>query len=48
MKVFISFSTQDRTTAASLYRDLRSAGAEAFQFGESETVGAPGWPQIAA
>jgi hypothetical protein len=42
MKVFISCSTDDCATAASLYRDLREAGADACQFGESETVGSPG------
>jgi hypothetical protein len=46
MKVFISYSTKDRPTAASLFRDLRAAGAEAFQFGRSETLGTPAWGEI--
>jgi TIR domain len=35
MKVFISYSKYDRSTAESLYRDLRAAGAEPFEFGTS-------------
>jgi hypothetical protein len=46
MKIFISYSTKDRSTAAALYRDLRKGGAAAFQFGKSETAGKPAWDQI--
>ena len=46
MKVFISYSTKDRPTAAALYRDLRQGGATAFQFEQSETAGTPAWNQI--
>lgn len=46
MKIFISFSTDDRETAVSLYGDLSGAGAEVFRFGESETIGTPTWPEI--
>jgi hypothetical protein len=46
MNVFISYSTKDRSTAAALYRDLRSGGATAFQFEQSETAGTPAWNQI--
>jgi hypothetical protein len=35
MKVFISYSKYDRSTAESLYRDLRAVGAEPFEFGTS-------------
>lgn len=45
-RIFISYSTKDRRRAASLYADLRKAGAAAFQFGESETAGKPAWEQI--
>jgi hypothetical protein len=46
MNVFISYSTKDQATAAALYRDLRSGGATAFQFEQSETAGTPAWNQI--
>jgi TIR domain-containing protein len=46
MKIFISYSTKDRATAAALYRDLRKGGATAFQFEQSETAGTPAWNQI--
>src|SRR4029453_8903318 len=45
-RIFISYSTKDRRRGASLYADLRKAGAAAFQFGESETAGKPAWEEI--
>jgi len=46
VKVFISYSTEDGSTAASLFDDLHAAGAETFRFGVSETVGTPSWGEI--
>lgn len=46
LKVFISFSTEDRLTAYALYKDLSKAGAEVFQFEETATPGMPAWDEV--
>lgn len=46
MKVFVSYSTEDRKTAARVYTDLTTAGADVFQYGRSEKVGKPSWEQV--
>ncbi len=44
-KIFISYSTQDHETAASLYSDLTKAGADVFQFQKSATPGQAAWDE---
>jgi hypothetical protein len=46
MKVFISFATEDASTAESLFADIHRAGADVFKWGRTEEVGKPTWPQI--
>src|SRR5262245_37623749 len=46
MKVFISYSTEDRKSAESLFDDVAAAGATVFQFGRTETFGRPSWEQV--
>src|SRR5262245_25310407 len=46
MKVFISYSTEDRKSAESLFDDVAAAGDTVFQFGRTETFGKPSWEQV--
>jgi hypothetical protein len=46
MKVFISYSTEDKPTAESLYSDISGTGAEVFEYGRSETIGKLSWEEI--
>lgn len=48
MKVFISFATEDRSTAEAVYDDVAATGADVFQYGRSETAGKPTWEEILA
>ncbi|ODS31757.1 MAG: TIR domain protein [Candidatus Scalindua rubra] len=45
-KVFISYSTTDRSIAEALYKDLLDAGAEVFQFERSATPGTSAWDEV--
>ena len=46
MRIFISYSTQDLPTAETVFGELVAAGAEAFQFGQSDIIGQPSWEQV--
>lgn len=46
MKVFVSHTIKDRRVAESVYSDLQNAGAQVYQFGESEALGGDAWDQI--
>jgi TIR domain-containing protein len=46
LKVFISYSNVNRSTAESLYRDLQAAGAEPFEFRESSMGDAAAFSEI--
>lgn len=46
MKVFISYSTEDRKAAEALFDDVAAAGATVFQFGRTDTIGKPSWDQV--
>jgi hypothetical protein len=46
MKVFVSHTMKDRQVAESVYSDLQNAGAQVYQFGESEALGGDAWDQI--
>jgi hypothetical protein len=46
MKVFVSHTMKDRRVAESVYSDLQNAGAQVYQFGESEALGGDAWDQI--
>jgi TIR domain len=46
MKVFISYSNHDRSTAEALYRDLKGAGADPFEFGQSAMADAAAFSEI--
>ena len=46
MKVFISYATKDLSKAESVFAEIDGAGAEVFQWGRSEKIGGPSWPQI--
>jgi TIR domain len=46
VKVFVSHTMKDRQVAESVYSDLQNAGAQVYQFGESESLGGDAWEQI--
>jgi hypothetical protein len=46
VKVFVSHTMKDRQVAESVYSDLQSAGAQVYQFGESEALGGDAWERI--
>jgi hypothetical protein len=46
MKIFISYSTADLSLAERVFGELVRAGATAFQYGRSETIGKPSWEQV--
>jgi hypothetical protein len=46
VKVFISYATEDGSTAGSLDDDLHVAGAVTFLFGRSETSGETSWGEV--
>jgi hypothetical protein len=46
MKVFISYASEDRSTAGLLDTDLHDAGATTFLYGRSETAGVDAWDEI--
>jgi hypothetical protein len=46
VKVFISYATEDGSTASSLDDDLHVAGATTFLFGRSETSGETSWSEV--
>src|SRR5919108_1988939 len=46
MKVFISYASEDRSTAGTLDTDLHEAGATTFLYGRSETSGVDAWDEI--
>jgi hypothetical protein len=46
VKVFISYANQDLTIAESLFDELVAAGADVFQFGQTERSGKPSWDQV--
>jgi TIR domain len=46
VKVFISYATEDESTAGSLDDDLHAAGATTFLFGRSETSGETSWDEV--
>jgi hypothetical protein len=47
-KVFLSFSSEDREVARSLYGDLSRAGAAVFEFEQSATPGTAAWDEVLA
>jgi hypothetical protein len=46
IKIFISYATEDRTIAESLYGEMARTGVEVFQFGRSGTIGKPAWTEV--
>jgi hypothetical protein len=46
VKIFISYSTDDLPLAERVFGEMVRAGATAFQYGRSETIGKPSWEQV--
>ena len=46
MKIFISYSSIDKTLAESVHGEMVSGGAESFEFSRSAAIGRPSWEQV--
>jgi TIR domain-containing protein len=46
VKIFISYSSIDKTLAESVHGEMVSGGAESFEFSRSAAIGRPSWEQV--